>query len=135
MRLLSQKEINQKIDEVLKNGMWMLRRSNNGKSYKGFQWRPVGEWTEAPDWDPLPICGGGLHGNTKNCSGFWCDGKDLDFCAVENIVKIGSEKIKCQRAMVLLRNRLPKIDKWTGSLDLRGCDLKGITLPERYKIL
>jgi len=30
-------------------------------SYKGFQWPDSGE-VVAPDWDPSPICGNGLHG-------------------------------------------------------------------------
>ncbi len=30
-------------------------------SYGGFQW-PTGGPVEAPDWDPTPRCGGGLHG-------------------------------------------------------------------------
>jgi len=29
-------------------------------SYGGFQWPRKG-WVEAPDWDPSPVCGGGLH--------------------------------------------------------------------------
>ena len=35
----------------------------DGKSYGGFQWPlEVGAAVEAPDWDPKPVCGGGLHG-------------------------------------------------------------------------
>lgn len=30
-------------------------------SYNGFVW-PESGYVEAPDWDPSPICGGGLHG-------------------------------------------------------------------------
>ena len=33
----------------------------NGTSYNNFQWPKEGP-VEAPDWDPTPICGYGLHG-------------------------------------------------------------------------
>jgi|SRR5579859_2565789 len=34
-----------------------------GKAYGGFSWPlTVGATVEAPDWDPTPKCGGGLHG-------------------------------------------------------------------------
>ena len=32
-------------------------------SHGGFKWpREIGAVVEAPDWDPAPVCGGGLHG-------------------------------------------------------------------------
>ena len=35
----------------------------DGTSYNGFRWDlTVGAVVEAPDWDPKPECGGGLHG-------------------------------------------------------------------------
>jgi hypothetical protein len=30
-------------------------------SYKGFKWPEEG-WVSCPDWNPSPVCGGGLHG-------------------------------------------------------------------------
>lgn len=30
-------------------------------SHNGFEWPKKG-WVEAPDWNPEPVCGGGLHG-------------------------------------------------------------------------
>jgi len=40
----------------------VLRTCNEDlTSYKGFQW-PESGYVEAPDWNPEPICGGGLHG-------------------------------------------------------------------------
>jgi len=37
--------------------------NKDGTSYGGFQWPlTVGESVEAPDWNPTPECGGGLHG-------------------------------------------------------------------------
>ena len=42
---------------------YMLRTMDDDLcGYEGFQWRNDGEWTIAPDWDPAPVCGGGLHG-------------------------------------------------------------------------
>jgi len=83
-------------------------------------------------WNDRPECGGGLHGNGPKSSGFWTKVNALEFCAVENVIKM-SDKIKCQRAMVLMRNALPKIKKFSGSLYLSGCDLAGVTLPNKYK--
>ena len=128
---LSKDQIQEKINEVLKTGMWMIRRSNNGRScYNGFQWALIGEWTVAPDWNPSKKCGGGLHGNGPLSKGYWADGRDIDFCAVENIVDIDEVKIKCEKAMVLLRNELPYIKSFAGDFDVSGCDLSGVKLPE-----
>ena len=42
----------------------VLRTCNaDGTSHKGFQWPlEVGKQVTAPDWDPVPKCGHGLHG-------------------------------------------------------------------------
>ena len=44
--------------------MLFLRTTDaDAKSYGGFQWpRDVGAAVEAPDWNPKPECGNGLHG-------------------------------------------------------------------------
>ena len=44
--------------------MLFLRTTDaDAKSYGGFQWpRDVGAVVEAPDWNPKPECGNGLHG-------------------------------------------------------------------------
>jgi hypothetical protein len=40
----------------------ILRTSDsNRQAYKGFQWPESGH-VEAPDWNPTPVCGYGLHG-------------------------------------------------------------------------
>ena len=40
----------------------ILRTSDKNRcSYNGFQW-PESGLVEAPDWDPTPVCGNGLHG-------------------------------------------------------------------------
>jgi hypothetical protein len=42
----------------------LLRTADeHGKAYGGFQWpTEAGKGVEAPDWDPTPCCGRGLHG-------------------------------------------------------------------------
>ena len=42
--------------------VYLLRTSDkDGKSHGGFRWPKEG-YVEAPDWNPEPTCGGGLHG-------------------------------------------------------------------------
>lgn len=43
---------------------YLLRTcGSDGSSHGGFRWPlRVGAAVEAPDWDPSPRCGGGLHG-------------------------------------------------------------------------
>ena len=131
---LTKKQIADKIKEVVANGQWMIRRSNNGVSCaseaNGFKWNPIGVWTEAPDWNPKSECGGGLHGNGPKSTGYWTKGNRLEFCAVEDVVDIYGEKIKCRRAMILMVNNLPDGISVGSSLYLGGCDLKGVTLPQ-----
>ena len=123
----------QKIQEVLDSGNWMLRRSNSGKSYGGFQWEPIGEWTEAPDWNPKKECGGGLHGNGPKSSGDWTDGKDIDFCEINPSDMVDLDgKIKVRRSRILLRNQLPEGLKVGGDLDLEGTEIK--ELPKGLKV-
>ena len=50
---------------VDKNGEVLILRFSDktGKSWNGFQHpMTVGETVTAPDWDPTPKCGGGIHG-------------------------------------------------------------------------
>jgi len=130
---MEKEQIDQLVKEAVKTGKWMLRRSNNGKSYNDFLWSPIGEWTEAPDWNPSPTCGGGLHGNGPESSGYWTVGKDLDFCLIgNNIVDINGNKIKVEKAMVLLRNSLPEGLSVGGSLDLEGTQIT--SLPEGLSV-
>ena len=74
-------------------------------SYYGFKWKKRG-WVEAPDWDPTPECGGGLHflpwgGGDGNLLD-WSDGAQwlvlrIDASAAVNI----NGKSKCPRAYVV----------------------------------
>ena len=112
------------IEKAINSGSWMIRRTNSdGTSYNGFRWNPIGEWTEAPDWNQKPCCGGGLHGNGPNSTGFWGDGARIDFCIIEDIVDIDGEKIKCRRAMILMSNQLPDGLSVGGDLCLEGTQI------------
>ena len=124
---------NEMVKQAVDTGMWMLRRSDNGEAYGGFQWQPIGEWTEAPDWNPEPECKGGLHGCGPQSSGYYTDGPDIDFCLIEgDVVDIDGKKLKAKRALILLRNELPEGLSVGGSLYLSGT---GITsLPEGLSV-
>jgi len=117
---------------------WIFRTDSDGESHGGFAWGAVGVWTEAPDWNPKPVCGGGLHGQGPGGYGYaHKDGKRFVFCETSGKrVVVEGDKIKVKRARILFVgadawNAMLYATKrnWPGSLDLRGCDLKGITLP------
>ena len=86
----------------------MLRTvSADGCSHDGFRWPLTeGAEVEATDWNPEPVCGGGLHGLLWGEG----DGTLLDWsegaqwlvieAALADVVEIGSEKAKCRRATV-----------------------------------
>lgn len=123
--------IETRIKKALKSGKWMLRRSDAGESYGGFQWNPIGEWTTAPYWNPEPVCGGGLHGNGPKSEGYYTDGKDVDFCIVSGQFIVIGNKGKCKKAMIVLRNALPDGLQVGGSLYLSGTAIT--TLPDGLK--
>ena len=132
------------VAEALATGLWMLRRDYDGVSHAGFTWRPVGELTVAPDWDPDRACGGGLHGVGPTSTGYYTDGRRLVFCAVPAVrVSIDSHNVKCAddgavqkikvpAARVLLVNELPEGLSVGGSLDLRGTQIT--QLPEGLSV-
>ncbi|MDE2103495.1 MAG: hypothetical protein KGL39_40015, partial [Patescibacteria group bacterium] len=129
---LTKREIAARVKAVVSNGHWMIRADNNGISHGGFRWAPVGVWTEAPDWNPLPICGGGLHGQSKKHGGLGNAGR-LVFCEYDprDVVEL-NKKIKVRRARILMVNQLPAGLKVGGSLDLRGTQIT--TLPADLKV-
>jgi hypothetical protein len=74
-----------------KSDVYVLRTSNvDLTSYGGFQWPKRGR-VSAPDWDPKPVCGGGLHG------ALWGEGDgslfDWSEDAVWQVVKVYGEVI------------------------------------------
>jgi hypothetical protein len=81
----------------------------NGRSSGGFQW-PIeaGGMVEAPDWNPEPVCGGGLHGISEGL-GDWeqmkdpCDTSALWYvCGAKRSEAVDIDcKIKVPRCRVL----------------------------------
>ena len=129
MKPLNKTQIKNAIQDALKKGNWIIRADNDGEAYGGFRWNGVGEWTTAPDWNPAPECGGGLHGQDITHGGY-VTGKRVVFCDTKGRhVVVGDDKVKVKAARILCIG-LPKIKKIKGSLSLRGCDLKGLTLPQ-----
>jgi len=121
------------IAEVIKNGNWIIRADDNGKSVSsdahGFRWQPLGVWTVAPDWNEKAECGGGLHGQDKDHGGTIM-GTRLVFCETRGPhIAIDGEKVKVREARILMINALPDGLTVGGWLDLAGCT--GITaLPD-----
>ncbi len=120
-------------NQAVKSGNWMVRTDNNGVSANpyanGFKWRKKGLWNEAPDWNETPSCGGGLHGQSKDAGGFKTDGKRVVFCKTKGKkIIISDDKIKVQKAMILMINKLPKNLRFNKSLDLSNSHIK--ELPE-----
>ncbi len=125
------------IQKVLDSGNWMVRRSDNGISYGGFMWEPIGKWTEAPDWHPHPGCGNGLHGNAPHLTGdrntSWTSGRSVDFCEIDptDMILLG-DKIKVRRARILMRNQLPEGLVFEGDMYLTKTDIK--KLPKNLEV-
>ena len=86
--------------------MLVLRTSRSGgRSFNGFQWPESGP-VEAPDWDPEPRCGHGLHGLAEGRGEWWM----LDWApdAVWQVVEVNDasvvdlgDKIKFPRGNVI----------------------------------
>ena len=90
---------------------WMIRTDDNGESHEGFRWKPVGEWTEAPDWNPAPKCGGGLHGQGRAAGkegfGYAQSGSRFVFCEVDpaDVVVVEGNKLKVRRARIVATDK------------------------------
>ena len=117
------------VKRLLKSGNFMIRMSNDGVGYNGFQWAPIGEWTECPSWTKRsythPQCdNGGLFGQSPKASGYCNKGTRIELCETEGKhVLVDDNKVKVQRARIIAVN---------GDIP-SGCDLKGITLPTKLK--
>jgi len=133
---MNKAQIERAAAEAIKSGNWMIRTENKGglspsQDANGFKWQPIGKWTVAPDWRPTQNCGHGLHGQASEAGGFNAGGKYIVFCETRGErVKIGADKIKVEKARRLFVGKLPTGLVFKSSLDLSGCDLKGITLPQ-----
>jgi hypothetical protein len=126
-------QIDRAIAKAIKSGNWMIRTEKEGgiSPSRNFQWEPIGHWTTAPDWNNKPSCGHGLHGQASEAGGQGVNAKIIVFCETsgERVI-IDGNKIKVPKARRLTVGKLPIGLKFESSLDLRGCDLKGITLPQ-----
>ena len=135
---MTKKQVKEAIRKAVKSGNWMIRTDNNGYSYKGtFKWKPLGQWTEAPDWDPTPECGHGLHGQTLEYGGFITKGNRLLFCDIHPespVVPIDGNKVKVKKARILAINDLSmlKNQEFKGSLDLADTPIEQI--PKGLKV-
>ncbi len=86
-------------------------------SSRGFVWPEVGGIAKAPDWDPEPVCGGGLHGWLWAQGSVNGSGADWGFTEagaiwlvlevnVADVVAIdGGQKVKFPEALVLFAGR------------------------------
>ena len=132
---MTKTQIDKAVKNAIKTGNWMIRFENEGgaspsNTANGFKWQPIGQWTIAPDWNSRPVCGGGLHGQSHEAGGQAIKGKFVVFCETRGQrVIIDGDKIKVKAARRLLVGKLPNGLTFKSSLDLSGCDLKGITLP------
>ena len=90
----------------------------DGTSHEGFQW-PNSGLVEAPDWNPRPICGGGLHGWLRgegdiNASRFWED-DNAKWLAVQvqrsDVVELGG-KVKFPRGDVVKSGLRGEVIPW-----------------------
>ena len=108
-------------DQGFQHDFLFLRScGEGGLSYGGFVWPlEVGAVVEAPDWDPSPVCGGGLHGIADGM-GDWGLLKALSddeavwmVCGAKRSEAVELEgKVKVPRAVVLYAGSLP------GALDM-----------------
>ena len=116
-KILTKKKINQ----LLKSGKWMIRFDNDGEGYGGFKWNPLGEWTEAPDWNTKAECSGGLFGQSPDCNGFCTSRTDMVLCEIDTIIEVEGNKIKTNKALRLATNKdIPAVflNGFSGNLDL-----------------
>src|SRR3990172_10901001 len=121
-------DLKNKLIAVPSGDNWMVRFSDNGTAYGGFQWNPVGEWTTAPDWDPTPECGNGLHGQGPGGWGYCQSGGRFELVQTKGKrVSIEGNKVKVKMGKIIaVDNEAWKMvismttGKFGGSINLRG---------------
>jgi len=117
----------EKVEDLLKSGNWILRFDDNGESYNGFRWNEIGEWTEALDWESKAECGNGLHGQSPKGAGFCKPGSRMVLCETKGRqVVIKGDKVKVRYAKIIAVNDDIPVDflinlmSIGGSLNLDG---------------
>ena len=120
------------LTRLLKSGNWMIRMDNDGESFNGFRWNPIGKWTETPVWNEKPTCNsGGLFGQNHKAAGYCTPGSRLVLCETDGQqIVVDDNKVKVRRARILaVGAQIPVIfienypislnlSKFTGSLPL-----------------
>lgn len=106
--------------------LFLRSTAQDGRSYNGFRWPDLaGEMVEAPDWDPTPKCGGGLHGLEAGLGDWALMAAPADqtarwyVCGArrDQAVSIDGSKIKVPRCRVLYVGHL------AGAMELiAACD-------------
>ncbi len=78
----------------------------DGSSSRNFKYGQVGDTVTAPDWNPKPTCGNGLHG-LKQGNGDWILLKGTDWLVIEaeekDVVDIDNQKCKFRTGKILYR--------------------------------
>ena len=89
---------------------WMLRSSNNGISYNGYKWKRKFVWNKCADWDNIPHCGNGFHGNSPIAYGYGFDYSRLELHETKGErITIEGDKIKVQFSRaVAYNNEIPE---------------------------
>jgi hypothetical protein len=120
-----------KITKVKEGYGVMIRTvSAEGKAHNGFQWplepQDPGEFVTAPDWNPSPTCGGGLHGclwgqNPQHIIGAEDTTRKWQACLVklDEVVKVDG-KIKAPRCRVIAVGDRSTICNYVASLAPRN---------------
>ena len=130
---MTKAQIDKAVSQAIETGNWMIRQDNAGVAYGGFEWKPLGQWTEAPDFSPETRCGGGLHGQNHLASGYSTGGSRLVFCETRGQQINLSNKIKVPAARALLIDQLPPGLTFRAGLSLQGCTAL-TSLPEGLKV-
>ena len=94
----------------------ILRKcKNDGSSRHGFVYGNKGDTVTAPDWDPKPECGNGLHG-LKQGNGEWELLQGNDWLVIEandeDVVDIDNEKCKFRTGKILYRGDKEGLHKY-----------------------
>ena len=134
---MTELEIESAVASAIRSGRWMIRTDDDGVSHGGFRWNPVGEWTEPEVFSAEATCdSGGLFGQARRASGFGTRMSRVVFCRTGGRrITVGGDKIKTDRAMILLVNDLSSARglRFEASLYLAKCT--GLTsLPEGLSV-
>jgi len=116
-----------------KKAQYMLRTCKaDMTSYNGFKWQEKGA-VVAPDWDPSPVCGKGLHGFLSGCGkgelANWNDDAVWMVCRIDWLIVDLGGKVKTDKCTVVhcgdRKTATDKIRKLCGDGPIVGCFYSG----------